>query len=107
MLRPSKFLFIGLILGSCVPDGFVFEGLNTTYPALEYPVDNPENPAAAILGERLFFDPILSLDSGMSCGSCHKPELGCAHACDQNPARLDRNRGQRSGSEDRFHQASR
>ena len=78
MLRPSKFLFIGLILGSCVPDGFVFEGLNTTYPALEYPADNPENPAAATLGERLFFDPILSLDSSISCGSCHKPELGFA-----------------------------
>jgi cytochrome c peroxidase len=78
MLRPSKFLFIGLILGSCVPDGFVFEGLNTTYPALEYPADNPENPAAASLGELLFFDPILSLDSSISCGSCHKPELGFA-----------------------------
>ena len=78
MLRPSKFLFIGLILGSCVPDGFVFEGLNTTYPALEYPADNPENPAAASLGELLFFDPILSLDSSISCGSCHKQELGFA-----------------------------
>ena len=78
MLRPSKFLFIGLILGSCVPDESVFEGLNTTYPVLEYPADNPNNAAAASLGERLFFDPILSVDSSISCGSCHKPELGFA-----------------------------
>ena len=78
MLHPSKFLFIGLILGSCVPDESVFEGLNTTYPVLEYPADNPNNAAAASLGERLFFDPILSVDSSISCGSCHKPELGFA-----------------------------
>lgn len=78
MLRPSKFLFIGLILGSCVPDESVFEGLNTAYPVLEYPADNPNNAAAASLGERLFFDPILSVDSSISCGSCHKPELGFA-----------------------------
>jgi len=78
MLRLSKFLFIGLILGSCVPDESVFEGLNTTYPVLEYPADNPNNAAAASLGERLFFDPILSVDSSISCGSCHKPELGFA-----------------------------
>jgi len=78
MLRPSKFLLIGLILGSCVPDESVFEGLNTTYPVLEYPADNPNNAVAASLGERLFFDPILSVDSSISCGSCHKPELGFA-----------------------------
>ena len=78
MLRHFKFLFIGLILGSCVPDESVFEGLNTTYPVLEYPADNPNNAVAASLGERLFFDPILSVDSSISCGSCHKPELGFA-----------------------------
>ena len=78
MLHPSKFLFIGLILGSCVPDASVFEGLNTAYPVLEYPADNPNNAVAASLGERLFFDPILSVDSSISCGSCHKPELGFA-----------------------------
>ena len=78
MLRLSKFLFIGLILWSCVPDESVFEGLNTTYPVLEYPADNPNNAAAASLCERLFFDPILSVDSSISCGSCHKPELGFA-----------------------------
>ncbi|MDA0741636.1 MAG: cytochrome-c peroxidase [Bacteroidetes bacterium] len=78
MLRPSKFLFIALFLGSCVPEVSVFEGLNTAYPVIEYPTDNPNNAATASLGERLFFDPILSVDSSISCGSCHKPELGFA-----------------------------
>jgi len=71
-------ILLALLMVSCVPEEAVFDGLNVSYPVLEYPVDNPENPAAAILGERLFFDPVLSLDSSISCGSCHKPELGFA-----------------------------
>lgn len=30
------------------------------------------------LGQRLFFDPILSLDSTIACASCHKPEFAYA-----------------------------
>lgn len=30
------------------------------------------------LGEKLFFDPILSLDSSISCASCHQPEFAYA-----------------------------
>lgn len=30
------------------------------------------------IGQLLFFDPILSLDSTISCGSCHKPEFAFA-----------------------------
>src|SRR5688572_22014297 len=30
------------------------------------------------LGETLFFDPILSRDSSISCASCHKPEFAFA-----------------------------
>ena len=30
------------------------------------------------LGELLFFDPILSSDSSISCASCHKPEFAFA-----------------------------
>lgn len=71
-------ILIALLMVSCVPDDAVFDGLNTTYPVLEYPTDNPNNTATASLGERLFFDPILSVDSSISCGSCHKPELGFA-----------------------------
>ncbi|MBK9329721.1 MAG: cytochrome-c peroxidase [Sphingobacteriales bacterium] len=39
--------------------------------------ENPDNPMTLegiALGKRLFFDPILSLDSTISCSSCHKKE---------------------------------
>jgi cytochrome c peroxidase len=40
-----------------------------------------QTPATApqiALGERLFFDPVLSSDRSVSCSSCHKPEHGFA-----------------------------
>ena len=41
------------------------------FPQLEIPSDNPLTVEGIWLGRKLFFDPILSLDSTMSCGSCH------------------------------------
>lgn len=43
----------------------------------------PQLPAAdwqaqLELGKKLFFDPILSLDSSISCGSCHQPQFAFA-----------------------------
>lgn len=40
---------------------------------------------AARLGERLFFDPILSEDSSISCASCHKPEFAFADTVALSP----------------------
>ena len=37
-----------------------------------------EIDSAQKLGEKLFFDPILSSDLSISCASCHKPEFGFA-----------------------------
>ncbi|PTM12139.1 MAG: hypothetical protein DA408_11855 [Bacteroidetes bacterium] len=48
------------------PPGFV---------AMVIPSDNPLTEAGVALGRQLFYDPILSLDSTISCGSCHRPEL--------------------------------
>ncbi|HEX4925589.1 MAG TPA: cytochrome c peroxidase, partial [Bdellovibrionales bacterium] len=45
---------------------------------LRVPASNVPNTAAVALGERLFFDPILSLNRDMSCATCHRPELGFA-----------------------------
>jgi len=39
-------------------------------------IDPPTTKVA--LGEKLFFDPILSADSTISCASCHKPEFAFA-----------------------------
>ncbi|WP_156389718.1 cytochrome c peroxidase [Methylobacterium sp. Leaf465] len=38
-----------------------------------YPADNPYSPAKAALGQRLFFDTLLSGERTMSCASCHVP----------------------------------
>lgn len=46
------------------------------FPALEIPDDNPLTTDGIRLGQHLFFDPILSADSTMSCASCHLPEAG-------------------------------
>ncbi len=40
--------------------------------------DNIATKAGVALGKQLFFDPVLSQDSTISCASCHKPEFGFA-----------------------------
>ncbi len=45
------------------------------FPALEVPIDNPLTIEGIDLGRHLFYDPLLSADSTMSCSSCHLPEL--------------------------------
>ena len=49
-----------------------------TWPQMEYPTDNEPDTKKIALGERLFFDPIVSIDSSISCGSCHKEVYGFA-----------------------------
>ncbi len=39
------------------------------------PADNPLTTDGVELGRHLFFDPILSIDSSMSCATCHDPKL--------------------------------
>lgn len=48
-----------------VPEGFA---------ALPVPSQNPLFAERVALGERLFFDPALSRDGSVSCGSCHLPD---------------------------------
>ncbi len=43
---------------------------------MEIPADNPMTEEGIALGRRLFYDPIMSLDSTISCGSCHMPNNG-------------------------------
>ena len=48
------------------------------FAAILYPPDNPTTAAGLALGRDLFFDPLLSVDSTVSCATCHRPELGFA-----------------------------
>lgn len=49
-------------------------------PPMVIPTDNPLTVEGVKLGRHLFYDPILSLDSTISCGSCHHQELGFSDA---------------------------
>ncbi|MEL7531175.1 MAG: cytochrome c peroxidase [Bacteroidota bacterium] len=49
------------------------------------PANNEMTVARVRLGKMLFFDPILSVDSTLSCGSCHLAQAGFA---DHNPISL-------------------
>lgn len=44
------------------------------FPQLYPAQDNPMTEEGIELGRRLFYDPILSVDSSMSCSSCHLPQ---------------------------------
>jgi cytochrome c peroxidase len=45
------------------------------YPRMQIPPDNLLTDQGIELGRALFYDPILSVDSTISCASCHKQEL--------------------------------
>jgi len=45
----------------------------TGFPVMFIPTDNPTTIEGVNLGRQLFYDPILSLDSTMSCATCHLP----------------------------------
>lgn len=72
--------FVGLLitLVACtkdqVPEPAYNLELPVGFPSPDIPVDNQLTNARIELGKRLFFDPILSRDSTISCGSCHLPK---------------------------------
>lgn len=48
------------------------------FPMPEIPADNALTVSRVALGKQLFYDPILSRDSSLSCASCHLAEAGFA-----------------------------
>ncbi|WP_400191685.1 cytochrome-c peroxidase [Hymenobacter sp. B81] len=90
-----------LLLGGCHPDrdlrpaaevpGATVPG---NFPAPVYaPAANPPSAAAFALGRQLFYDPSLSGDGTISCGSCHQQAAAFADA----GQRLSRGVGGRLG----------
>lgn len=55
--------------------------INTNFPAMPVSPVNPVTVNGALLGRYLFYDPILSRDSSISCSSCHKQR----HAFSDSP----------------------
>jgi cytochrome c peroxidase len=54
---------------------YTFFNLPTTLDSFTIPENNILTKERIALGRQLFYDPILSVDSSISCASCHKPEL--------------------------------
>lgn len=52
--------------GFRVPNGF---------PDIDYPADNVYSRERALLGKKLFYEPMLSRDSSVSCQTCHQQDL--------------------------------
>ncbi len=90
-------LLFSLVFTACGPDdGLPARGATIDFPLLDLPyapesytykvpahfqeLPQPDSNLATVagveLGRRLFYDPILSRDSSISCASCHFPEAG-------------------------------
>ena len=77
--------------------GFLYKSETTPYPFPELPLfpempvakHNPVTIEGALLGRYLFYDPILSSDSTISCASCHKQQYAFSDA--PNPFSTGRN----------------
>lgn len=54
------------------PQAYVLEE-PARFVRMAVPEDNPLTKAGVELGKQLFFDPLLSVDSTVSCSSCHLP----------------------------------
>jgi cytochrome c peroxidase len=81
-------LFFLLLLGSFIPYNNYFAiskkdvefNIPKRFPKPFYDFKkNIPTPAGFVLGRKLFYDPILSKDSSISCGFCHQRIAGFAH----------------------------
>ena len=60
------------------PSSYTFPELPYFFPPVPVPADNPMTIEGVELGRFLFYDPILSIDSTISCASCHLMEKAFA-----------------------------
>jgi len=95
-IKPSQKLLFGLIsilllsFSSCKVDSKVIPIVTDDDIVLKWPVyfpspiynfeENPRTKEGFLLGKKLFYDPILSRDNTISCGSCHQQFVAFAQA---------------------------
>ena len=75
-----KLAALGLIvlMSSCERNNPEVPGTLSNWPEMSYPQDNQPDASKINLGRQLFEDPILSIDSSISCASCHKSQIAFA-----------------------------
>lgn len=74
-----------LLLSACLKDEAIEQPVQfvqpANFPAPQYNFgSNPLSQEGFLLGKRLFYDPVLSKDSSISCGSCHQQFAAFAHS---------------------------
>jgi len=94
-MRNLLYILFLFLLSSCESDKPIAEGsfrlsVPIGFPAPTIPEDNELTWERIELGKKLFFDPILSIDSTISCGSCHKQEFAFADNLAITPGVEDR-----------------
>jgi len=67
------------IAGEYAPEAYELD-IPEWLPDMVIPANNPMTVEGVELGRHLFYDPILSVDSTISCASCHFPELSFTDA---------------------------
>ncbi|BDS09441.1 cytochrome-c peroxidase [Aureispira anguillae] len=77
-------ILIGGIMG-CVVVELNGPAFSTDFPVLKHPKGNELTALRVELGRRLFYDPILSRDSTISCSSCHKQQYAFADNLPTSP----------------------
>ena len=81
----SKILFITMAISACTPPDSHFEdqirlSVPEGFDPIPVPAHNPLTRDKILLGQQLFFDPLLSMDSTVSCATCHQPNTFFADA---------------------------
>ena len=66
------FLLIIFLVSCSQSDDYSLE-IPAHFPKVTIPADNQLTASRVELGRLLFFDPLLSKDSTLSCSSCHFP----------------------------------
>ena len=84
--RPAALLALGsVVVGSCATQPEAARAVPGTEQPANFPpmvyglARNPPDAATFELGRRLFYDPQLSSDGTVSCGSCHRAFAAFAH----------------------------
>lgn len=75
MIRTCLSLCLLLFLLACTPEEATPLAIEepAAFAKILYPAHNPTTEEGLALGRDLFFDPILSADSTISCATCHLP----------------------------------
>jgi len=82
MLRRAFCILLILLVCSCEDEEQPLPSLYPTlmevpvgFPPIDFPEGNEFSQERWELGKKLFYDPVMSVDSSVSCASCHHPSL--------------------------------